>query len=249
MINNDLFTTTVIMFVLTIISVLFLGGVAAWCGFDIYQRKAGNFWQVKVSSILLILFVLYFGIPFWLLAAAYNVKDVAKAERFYNLAIQTSIFPSVKSLLYSEKGAYYSMTYNGAKAIDAYEKAYEIKKDDTHLHQLCLLYTIKGDYDKAVGTCVQTSHNQMAAINSIINKNYQLALNVINMEFKDENPSCWDYAVRGYIYRELNRKDLSEVDFAKAFELCPNNSRLNQVYENSNYYDEYYANLRKNFHF
>lgn len=237
------------MFVLSILSILILAGLAIWSGFDLCKYKALKFLPVKIPFLVVSLLVIYMSIPFWLLAAAYKVDDNAKAETFYNLAIKTSLFPSVKALLYSEKGSYYSMNFNGGKAIDAYEKSYAVKKDDIALTQLCLLYTIKGDYDKAIATCVQTSHNQMAAINSILNKNYTLALNVINIELENDKPSCWDYAVRGYIYRALDKKVLSQSDFDTAFEMCPENNRLNELYENENYYEEHYTNLRKKYHF
>lgn len=249
MINNDLFITIVVMFVLSILSLFVLAGVAIWSGVEFYKYKTFKFLPVKLSLILIPLLVIYFGIPFWFLGAAYNNYNSEKAESFYDLAIKTALLPSVKALMHYEKGSFYSLAFKGSDAINAYEKSYEIKKDDAPLHQLCLLYTVKGDYDKAVGTCVQTSHNQMAAINSILNKNYPLALNVINIEFKNEQPTCWDYAVRGYIYRALGRKDRFESDFDTAFNLCPKNDKLRELYENSSYYEEYYTDLRKKFHF
>lgn len=249
MINNDLFMTIVVMFVLSILCLLVLVGVAVWSGVEFYKSKTFKFLPIKISLIVISLLVIYLGIPFWFLGAAYNNYDSEKAEHFYDLAIKTALMPSVKALMYNEKGAYYAISFRGTEAIAAYEKSYEIKKDEAPLHQLCLLYTVKGDYDKAVGTCVQTSHNQMAAINSILNKNYPLALNVINIEFKNEQPTCWDYAVRGYIYRALGRKERFESDFETAFNLCPNNVKLNDIYENSRYYEEYYIDLRKKFHF
>ena len=55
--------------------------------------------------------------------------------------------------------------------------------------------------------------------------------------------------VRGYIYRALGRKDRFESDFDTAFNLCPKNDKLRELYENSSYYEEYYTDLRKKFHF
>lgn len=249
MINNDLFITIVVMFVLSILCLVVLVGVALWSGIEFYKYKTFKFLPIKISLILISFLVIYLGVPFWFLGAAYKNYNNAKAEHFYNLAIQTALLPSVKALMHYEKGSFYSLAFKGSDAINAYEKSYEIKKEDAPLHQLCMLYTVKGDYDKAVGTCVQTSHNQMAAINSILNKNYPLALNVINIEFKNEQPTCWDYAVRGYIYRALGRKDRFESDFDTAFNLCPKNDKLRELYENSSYYEEYYTDLRKKFHF
>lgn len=249
MINNDLFITIVVMFLLSLLCLLALAGTSIWSGVDLRKYKTLRFIPVKILIVCVSLFVIYLGVPFWFLTAAFRHHDSANVEQFYDFAIKTAVFPSVKAFMYAEKGAFYLASFNGNNAIDAYEKSYQIKNSDIPLQQLCLLYTIKGDYDSAVATCIETSHNQMAAINSILNKNYTLALKVINVEFQDNQPACWDYAVRGHIHRALENKDLFKSDLDNALKLCPDNVRIKEIYNNSDYYENYYSDLRKKFHF
>ena len=97
MINNDLFMTIVVMFVLSILCLLVLVGVAVWSGVEFYKSKTFKFLPIKISLIVISLLVIYLGIPFWFLGAAYNNYDSEKAEHFYDLAIKTALMPSAVS--------------------------------------------------------------------------------------------------------------------------------------------------------
>lgn len=250
MINNDLFITVVVMVLLSIVSVIAIVVLSAFSGIELYRTKKLKYAYAKIGVIVAALFILYLGLPFWLLSAAYKTEDLSHAGKYYDLALKTSLFPSVKAVMYSEKGSYYNSAFRGEDAIAEFEKAYSINKDEMVLAQLCLLYTIKGDKENAIAACVQTKSNQLAAINGILNKDYTIALNLIDMEIQnDEKPSCHDYAVRGYIYRALGQNELFLSDYNTAVKMCPKNEKLKELYNNKNYYEEHYANLKKKYKF
>ena len=251
MIDNSVFTTVVVMYLAAMASVVVLFVLFLICVKDIFHKCLLKKWWLKLLVLVVSFGILVLASPWWCLHIAYNAESDEKSEEFYNYAISTSIIRSVKSVMYHELATHYSMLYNGKKAIDNFNKAYELNhNDDLALAQLCLLYTIKGDRDTAIATCVLNNRNQMVSVNSILNKNYLIALSVINMEIKQANPpTCWDYAIRGHIYRVLGQPKLFEKDLKKALEQCPNNSRLRILYEDENYYENQYSELRNKYKF
>ena len=250
MIQNDLFITTVVMFLLSVIAFLLIFSVLIVTGFKYAESKKFKITPLNCGILIAALFILYLGLPFWFLSAAYKAEESEKAEKLYKLSINTSVIPSVKSFMTAELGEHYLQNFDGKQAIIAFENSRKIRDDKHASVMLCLLYSYKGDTENAVESCSKNDYFQSVAINYILAKDYKNAMEVINKSLKsDKKPSCWDYAVRAYIYRKLGKNDLFEKDYQKAKSLCPQSKPLESLYKNKNYYEEYYAQKKKEFKF
>lgn len=250
MINNDLFMTVVIMFMLSFVAILILLVVLIFVFINSYKQKKLKISPVQIVLTVLSFIILYLGMPFWILSFALQAEK-NKAEQLYKSAVLVSIIPSVKTKMLEELGSYYAVYFDGQNAITSFEKALKINDSIVSTVHLCRLYTIKGDYNSAINMCENFGLFQLVAINYILLDDYKKAYEVINKELQQDNKSltCWDYATRAYIYRQNGKKDLFEKDYKKAIELCPENEGLKNLYKNKNYYKDLYSQYKKQYNF
>lgn len=249
MINDDLFLTVLLMFLLSFVAVLLLIAVFILNFIKFSKDKKSKVSPYTPVVIIISLFILYSGLPFWLLAAAYDANNEV-AENLHKLSAKISMFSSVKSFMTEELGAFYMRNYEGKKAIDAFENSIKIKENKQSSAMLCLLYSANGERENAFKMCSNANAFQSVAVNYILAEDYKKAVEVINNSINTrKSPSCWDYAIRAYIYRKTGKKDLFENDYKKAESLCPDSSQLKDLYKNENYYTDFYKNLKKDYKF
>lgn len=249
MIGNDLFITVVVMFLLSGIAILLLLITLIIVAVNSGSQKKLVVSPVQIVISLLSLVILYLGVPFWFLSQAQN-KEGVEAEKLYKLAVKTALIPSVKSEMLQFSGSYYVTVFNGKEAVKAFEQSLKINENKVSVSQLCNLYTIKGDYDAAIGMCEKFNLRQIIAVNYILQNDYKNAYEVINKKIQNgENITYWDYATRAYINRKTGKKDLFEQDYQKALESCPNNEVLKKLYKNENYYKDLYSEYKKQYNF
>ncbi len=249
MIGNDLFITVVVMFLLVILAVALLLITLIFVAINSGKQKKFVISPVQIVVSLVSLIILYLWLPFGFLSLSQN-KEGVEAEKLYKLAVKTALIPSVKSEMLQFLGSYYAAVYNGKEAVKAFEQSFKINENKVAVAQLCNLYTIKGDYEEAIGMCKKLNLQQIIAVNYILQNDYKNAYEVINKKIQNgENITHWDYATRAYINRKINKKDLFEKDYQKALESCPNNALLKKLYENENYYDDLYLQYKKQYSF
>ena len=251
MINNDLFITVVVMFLLAFVAVLLLLVISIFVCVNSYKQKSLKITRLQVILASISFIILYLTLPFGLLAASHKATQ-NDAEKLHKLAIKTAVIPSVKAEMLKELGSYYLISQQGEKALQFFENSVKTSENKEAISQLCLLYTVKGDYDLALSTCKKTGLEQIIAVNYILQEDYKKAYGVINVKMqknKNKNITCWDYAIRGYINRKLGKRNLFEIDYAKAKKLCPDNQLLQELYQNENYYKDAYSKYRKYYNF
>lgn len=248
MIEGDLLITVVVMVLLSTITVLLLLYVLVITGVKFYENKKLQISPVNIVIVLISLFILYLGLPFWFLKAAYSVEG-ENAETLHKVSVNTALLPSVRSFMKAELGSYYMRIFEGEKAIGAFEDSMKIQENKHSSVMLCMLYSFKGDRENAVDMCLKTGMHQLAAVNYSLKKDYQQALDIINKEISSDKDTCWNYALRASVYRKLGKKDLFEQDYKTAKSLCPGNTKLDEIYADENYYENFYNQKKKEFKF
>ena len=248
MIAGDLLITVVVMVLLSTIAVLLLLYILVITGVKFYENKKLQISPVNIVIVLISLFILYLGLPFWFLKAAYSAEG-ENAETLHKVSINTALLPSVRSFMKAELGAYYMRIFEGEKAIKAFEDSMKIQENKHSSVMLCMLYSFKGDRENAVDMCLKTGMHQLAAVNYSLKKDYEKSLDIINREIESDKDECWNYAVRASVNRKLGSNEQFEKDYKKAKSLCPNNKQLDSLYKNKNYYEEYYEQKKKEFRF
>ena len=249
MINNDLFITVVVMFLLSFVAILLLLIVLIFVFVNSYKQKTFKISPVQIWLSILSFIILYLGTPFWILAFAQNAKQ-SQAEQLYKLAVSVSVIPSVKANILEELGNHYVVFSDGQNAVKAFEDALDLNESKIATVQLCRLYTIKGEYNSAINMCQKLELLQIIAVNYILQDDYKIAYEVINKKIQNnKKPTCWDYATRAYIYRQTGKKDLFEKNYKKALELCPDSEALKNLYKNKNYYKDLYSQYKKQYNF
>ena len=148
MINDDLFLTVLLIFLLSVVAVLSLISVLIINFIKFSKDKKSKVSPYTYVVIVISLLILCSGLPFWLLAAAYDANNEL-AEKLHKLSVKISVFPSVKSFMTEELGAFYMRNYEGKKAIDAFENSIKIKDNKQSSAMLCLLYSANGERESA----------------------------------------------------------------------------------------------------
>ena len=248
MIAGDLLITVVVMVLLSTIAVLLLLYILVITGVKFYENKKLQISPVNIVIVLISLFILYLGLPFWFLKAAYSAEG-ENAETLHKVSINTALLPSVRSFMKAELGAYYMRIFEGEKAIKAFEDSMKIQENKHSSVMLCMLYSFKGDRENAVDMCLKTGMHQLAAVNYSLKKDYEKSLNIINREIESDKDTCWNYALRASVNRKLGKKDLFERDYKNAKSLCPGNAALDKLYKAENYYENVYNQKKKEFRF
>lgn len=249
MINDDLFITAIVMFLVSVAAALALLVVLLITGINWYRNKRLKISLIEAGLILGSIFVLYLGVPFWCLAIAGNM-ELDKAETMHILSVKTSLLPSVRSFMEAELGASYMANFEGQKAIDAYEASIKIRDNKFSAANLCLLYLYKGDLQNAISMCTKENLMQSAAAGYILQNDYETSMEVVDNTIKSsQKVSCWNFAQKAYIYRKLGNQDMFKEFYKKAEALCPGNAALKRLYENKNYYSDFYMQKKKEFNF
>ena len=249
MINNDLFITVVVMFLLSFVAILLILIVLIFVFVNSYRQKTFKISPVQIGLLILSFVILYLGMPFWILAYAQNANQ-SQVERLYKLTVLVSAIPSVKANMLEELGNYYVAFSDGQNAVKAFEDALDLNESKIATVQLCRLYTIKGEYNSAINMCQKLELSQLIAVNYILQDDYKMAYEAINRKIQNnKKPTCWDYATRAYIYRQTGKNDLFEKDYKKALELCPDSEALKNLYKNKNYYKDLYLQYKKQYNF
>lgn len=248
MINGDDFLTFIVMALLSVFSLLGVILIIIKHILAFIKTKNFNSGVVEYIFIIVCLVFQYLALPWWLTSAAFNMKDYAKAEGFYKAAVKTALIPSVKAFAYENLAYYYGIRFEGQKSIDAFVKSNAIKPNPGNNAKLCLLYSFKGDTENAINSCLNSESYRLAAVNYSMTKNYKKALETLNKRF-DENPGCWDYAVRGYIYGKAGDKNAFKKDTDKALEMCPDYKQLRDFTKNPDYYEKLFAKNKKKYKF
>ncbi len=224
----------------------------------------------KFSTLVILLVCLYLSLPWWFLTLAYTTKN---EEIFHKLAINTSVFPKIKSYMYSNLGSYYyySGTGEGQKAINCFQKAidldrhpeacdvnnsdYKTKCKDyvfSSLVHLCTLYTVKGDAENGVKMCKLTGLTNLAAENYILTDEYDRALNILNEKIKaGKKLHATTYAQRAYVYEKLGKAEQSEKDYETALSLAKGDYKkiIEDIKNNKNYYKNSNQEKKKRYGF
>ncbi len=249
MIQNDLFLTTVVMFLLSVVALIIILSIVILYSISFIKVKQIKITPLNLGILIISTFILYLGLPFWLLGLAYSSQD-KNAEILHKSAITFSIIPSVKNFMQTELGAYYMTKFEGEKAIIAFEKSLKNKNNKYTLATLCLLYSFKGDRQKAIKMCTDSNLMQNVAINYILKKDYNTALNIINQSIKTDNrkTSCLDHTIKAHIYRKLKQQTFFEQEYKKVKLKCPD-IQQKKFYKNTNYYEDLYAQKKKEFKF
>ena len=216
---------------------------------------------IKFSILGISFICIYLTLCWWFLAIAMNSKNIQIAEKYHNLAVKTAIIPSVKSYMYYNEGAFYEYTHNGEKAILSFNKAVSNTNPQTcniknypnkackdyifsSFISLCNLYTIKGDSEKGTLICSNVGLYNMTVVNYLLKKDYTNALNKINenitrFENSNKKPDGLSYAIRGNIYEHLGKAKEAQKDYKKA-QTISKNTRIKQIQNNKNFYEDFY---------
>lgn len=249
MINNDLFITVLVMFLLSFVAILLILIVLIFVFVNSYKQKVLKISPVQIGLFILSLVILYLGMPFWALAFAQKAQQ-AQAGQLYKFAVLVSAIPSVRANMLEELGNHYVAFSDGQNAVKAFEDALDLNESKIATVQLCRLYTIKGEYNSAINMCQKLELLQIIAVNYILQDDYKMAYKTIDKKIQDnKKPTCWDYATRAYIYRQIGKNDLFEKDYKKALELCPDSEALKNLYKNKNYYKDLYSQYKKQYNF
>ena len=247
---NDVFSTVVITFLISLISVIILFCTTILC--IIFHKKyhTKKFCLIYVIILLVSVFGIYISIPWLLLNKALHQTNNVSAVKYYNMALKTSIFPKVKATMYDFKSShYFVIEKNLLLATENCEKFHQLKKDLPLGCMLWNMYLLNKDYDKAIANLPKNS-KQIEAYIYLLKGDTDKAIDTINKEI-DTNPKVWDYVYRANFYDYINRPDLSKKDYQKAIEIYPGittHPTFKEIKTDKNYFFNKLEKNRKNFH-
>lgn len=212
-----------------------------------------NYKKIKKSlfwiSLILLLFVIYQGVPYYFEMSAVLSKNSDNFIQNYKKAINASILPA-------QKGMMYAILAGGVQAenlplsIQYYDEAHKyIKKYDSRMlwTMATLAYYMNGDFDKTIEISNGINAFAMASNAYVMKNDYKNALECINKEI-EKKPSSWSFlASRANIYCNLGKYKEAQADYIKAMSLCDNQRGINQIkakYNNKNFVKDDWTRMR-----
>lgn len=243
---NDIFSTIAITFLISLLSigVILLSTIL----FIIFFRKNKDKKLITQYIIVLAIsiFGIYISIPWIFLNEATHSNNHKVTEKYYKIALKTSVFPKVKATIHEYLAShYYTVDKNLPLAIENCEKFYKLKGDLPSYCPLWDMYLINKDYDKAIEQLTQNNMIQMKAVVYLLKGDTQTAIETISEKITIY-PQAWDYAYRANFYSYAGKSDLAQIDYKKAIELDKNMEKypkFNQMHSNKNYF---FDQLKKN---
>lgn len=238
---NDIFTTIIVSFIISLISIILL--LIATILLAIFYQKY-NSKKLLTSYILILCFSLFgvsISLPWLFLNRAITQTTNDKAVKYYELALHTSLLPKVKASMYDFISShYFAVDKNLPLAIENCEKANQLKGD---LELSCMLwdmYLINKEYDKALNQLKFTKvpHPQIESMIYLLKGDTKTAIEIISDKI-NSTPTGWDYAHRGNYYSYAGNSTEAQNDYQKAIELSPklkDNQRFNEMRSNKNYF-------------
>lgn len=202
-----------------------------------------------ISTISILAISITLGIPWAYLAKAFSSpQPSAQAEEYYKSAIKSAIIPRARATANLELARYYlTEEHNGIKALKHFEEAYKYKKSYKDMTALGMIYTAKGDYEKAINVEKDQNAYTAIAINYIFLKDYTNALKYVNTAIEKNPANCWNYRTRAVIYENLKQRNSALEDYQTAIKYCP--FREDEIHKDiENYktsFKEDYEDLKK----
>lgn len=198
-------------------------------------KKSRKYITCKAIILLVYLLIIVFNMPFYFFIKALNTKEISpvKAEKYYLLAKNTAIIPSVKLYMCYELISFYgSYSYKGEdrgkKIIDICEKNIELSKDMlVYLikYRICAAYFWKPDRAKLNNYC--GSIESLLAVDYMRNKEYNEALEIINNDinkydskYPQRKIPCVSYGIRANIYKKMGNSYKYHEDYDKIMSSC-----------------------------
>lgn len=232
------------------------------CGVIIYgikkykkEKRFGSIFVTTIVGLILLMmshYMLIVSLNYSSLLDVMN-KDIDSSIMRLKLAANLAILPSQKKALYSNLGVNYMVKRDGAKAIENFDKALEIKERNVAgylSHNLDwsifagMLYSYAGQYDKVYKLANETKLYPIAISAAIYQKDYKKALGYANLSI-DNSIQADFYGQRAYIYRKLNNPNAAAADLNTAIYYCNSDKRC--IYKQYKFQqDSYWAdNLNK----
>lgn len=247
---NDVFATIAITFLISFGSILIF--LIATVLFITFFKKNRD--KKLVNGYLIILLLSVFGVfislPWIFLNEAVHETDNKLAEKYYNMASKTAVFPKVRATIYEFMASHYFIVdKNLSLAIKNCEKFNLLKGDLPGDCALWDMYIINKDYDKALEQLDKKNMVQMEAVVYLLKGEPQSAIDTINRKIS-LSPKAWDYVYRGNFYDYTGKTDLAKQDYDKAVELDKNMKTYPQYIQmrsNKNYFFDKLIKNRKEY--
>lgn len=194
----------------------------------------------KTMKILIILICagIFLLLPYFFLDLAMKTNSDKQAQLYYNAAKNIAIIPKTKAHACALLSDYYkNLNRNLNLAIKNCEISQKYSKNN-----MCLLfdlYTIEGDYNKALEALEKESASsfQIKAQIYFLKGDTKSAIDILNQKIS-KNPTSFDYAYRANMFDYLGNKEQSKEDYKTAYKIknpdCPDN-QIKQMQKNKNY--------------
>lgn len=247
---NDIFATIAIIFLISFVSVMVL--FASTILFIIFYKKNRNKKLIYgyLGILLLSVFGIYLSFPWLFLNIALFEPDNKQAVKYYDMALNTAIFPKVRATMYEFKAShYYTVDKNITLAIDNCEKFNKLKGDLPEDCQLWSMYLINEDYDKAIEQLKNGNLPEILSMAYLLKGETQTAIDIISEKIMI-SPQAWDYAYRANFYNYAGKPELAKKDYDMAIKMKPKlekNKRFEEMYSNKNYFFEQLKKNRKEY--
>jgi tetratricopeptide (TPR) repeat protein len=199
---------------------LILVPIVVIAGIFMYKRTKNKFILpcVTVALIFLLLLILW-SLSWWFTFKAYtsvSTDNLDKEAEYHTLAAKVAIFPSTRAVMYSNLASYQFLSlHDGPSAIKSYEKACKYTKNCGKM-PLGIIYSIKGDYKKAIDIYSKQQNYHGIATDYILMKDYPKALIAINKAInnaKNERTLTESIRTRAIIYKRMKNDKLAQKDF------------------------------------
>ncbi len=202
-----------------ILSIISLIGIIVILG--IHFAKKLKFKIHDYILILLFLIGIYLSIPYLLMFSANGDAsniDIPKMQTAAKLVLT----PYEKNMHYRFISLAYENKHDGEKAIEYAEKAINgnYKKNEYTTYFLARLYSIKGDYDKAIELDKITPRNSLSTCGYVHVGDYKKALEVLD---KERNVPSINF-LKALYYRELGNDKEADRLYKLAEEQIRQNS-------------------------